>query len=536
MNALFAKTPVKMKIPDLEAGYQFLSRLSLANVQQAGRDVHQFLDSLLQASPPADVYLQLLEQTRISLCFIGDDLARRYTAKPLPLGDHEEDVFQEVVGLWRKAARVYAHCAQIQPSQPSVGHHERLALILHRCIYYTGMAIMEHFRARRQLPAGLWLDLHGYFASAEEWGVATTAVPDALDSLGRSTHCSAAFVSVLLIDLAGPYMLSVRDLGWLLRWVGTWAPLVGIHPIEPGEPRPQVLVDLMKDSGLLSGSEDPYTDSQRRLDTALLAVQLNDVRRQLRNNIAPQQLGLGEDCNTTQCHRLVKRLSRSWLLMQVARKYRRYQSSGTWKVCAGVEGIHFLLSGRTFSQPDSGRLYSRQEFEALFAFRHTIDPAQTAAISTAQPTFAFDDWQVFDQCATGFRLVRAHAGRRMQAGQLLAVCPHGGTAPMLAQIVWLIQEQGGGLSAGIAAMPGRPQAVAARPSSPSPGHADPYSRAFVLPAVPTIGAEPTLVIAKGWFYSERILDIYVDGGVRRVKLQKLIGEGPDFERVTFLLL
>jgi hypothetical protein len=59
-------------------------------------------------------------------------------------------------------------------------------LILHRCIYYTGMAITEHHRARQELPAGVWLNLHGYYASAEEWGVATLPCRFSRP-LGRST-------------------------------------------------------------------------------------------------------------------------------------------------------------------------------------------------------------------------------------------------------------------------------------------------------------------------------------------------------------
>ena len=66
------------------------------------------------------------------------------------------------------------------------------------------MIIVEHYRARREIPAGVWLDLHGYHASAEEWGVATYPLADALDPHGRSTHCMAAYVMALLMDVSGP--------------------------------------------------------------------------------------------------------------------------------------------------------------------------------------------------------------------------------------------------------------------------------------------------------------------------------------------
>ena len=104
MSAVLAKVPAKMKIANLQTGFQILSRLPLANSQQAVLDINQFLDSLLLAPPEGDVYLQLLERTRISLCFIEDELARRYTDKALRLVDVEEEVFRRVGAAWLNEA------------------------------------------------------------------------------------------------------------------------------------------------------------------------------------------------------------------------------------------------------------------------------------------------------------------------------------------------------------------------------------------------------------------------------------------------
>ncbi|WP_300452010.1 hypothetical protein [Accumulibacter sp.] len=534
MSTALAKAPASLRITDLQTGFQLLSRLPLADSQQAELDMNEFLDSLLQAPPAADVYLQLLEQTRISLCFIEEDLARRYANKPLPLGDIEEQAFQQVIGTWLKAARSYSHCAQLQSPEDGTAHAERLALILHRCIYYTGMAIIEHHRARRQLPAGLWLDLHGFYASAEEWGVATVSVPDPLDALGRSTHCTAAFVGLLLTELAGPYSLSARELGLVRRWANQWSPLVSIRPAVPGEALPQYVVDLMQDSGLCASAECLQTENLRRLDTSRLAMQLNQLLQQLQQKIAPVQLGLGEDCTATQSYRLIKRLFRPWTLVRAGRKFRRHRAAGIAKVCSGFAGMHYYISGKEFNQPEHARIYSRQEFDSLFAFRHMVDPTQQLTVRQAQLGFALDDWEVLDQSANGFRLLRSTAGRRLEPGQLLSLCPHDGSSHLLAQVVWLRQEQSGGLVAGVTALPGRPQAAAARPLPQIPGHGEHYSRVFILPAVPAIGAEQTLVLPSGWYHPERLVEIYSDQPWR-VKLQRLLTEGSDFERVAFVV-
>ena len=38
--------------------------------------------------------------------------AKRYLNKPLPLAEVEEEIFQQVVTLWLKTAKAYAHCAE----------------------------------------------------------------------------------------------------------------------------------------------------------------------------------------------------------------------------------------------------------------------------------------------------------------------------------------------------------------------------------------------------------------------------------------
>ena len=166
-------TPSISGIPDLQSGLDVISGLPLARPQQAEIELGHFFDSLLYMPPPVAVYLELLEQAREPLCFVEEELARQYVNKPLPLSHGEEASFRQVVTTWLKAAKAYAHCAQLDAAADDSDHQYRVALMLHRSIYYAGMALVEHHRARRELPAELWLDLHEYYSAAEEWGVAS---------------------------------------------------------------------------------------------------------------------------------------------------------------------------------------------------------------------------------------------------------------------------------------------------------------------------------------------------------------------------
>jgi hypothetical protein len=216
MDTTFNDMP--LEISDLRSGTDYLAQLSLANPMVAERQLMRFLDTLLQTPPEPSVLLALLEQARAPLCFVEEEMARRYHNRALPLGDEEESYFQQVVTAWRKMGKAYALCASLeQPDTANPQYVTLVATILHRCLYYTGMVILEHYRARRELPPGIWLDLHGYYETAEEWGVAYTPVEDVLESSLQATHCAAAYITLLLIEIASPYSNSVRNLNLIRR-------------------------------------------------------------------------------------------------------------------------------------------------------------------------------------------------------------------------------------------------------------------------------------------------------------------------------
>ncbi len=232
---------------------------------------------------------------------------------------------------------------------------------------------------------------------------------------------------------------------------------------------------------------------------------------------------------------MLSRLYRPWSMLRAVRQFRRHRAAGSSKVCAGFEGIHFQLSRTEFQQPDNAQAYSRQDFDRLFAFRHTLDPTQMLEVRQMQLGLGADTWQVIDQCANGFRLLRTLAGRRIEPGQLVSICPHDGKTYLLAQVAWLMQEQTGGLIAGIAALPGKPLAVAARPLLRDAGDEGRYQRAFILPAVPAIAAEQTLILPVCWFRAERVMEVFGET-LMHVKLQRRMSEGRDFQPVTFTVV
>lgn len=526
-----------LTITDLRSGSDYLSQLPLANPLLAERQLTRFLDALLISPPDSGVLLSLLEQARTPLCFVEEEMARRYHNRSLPLATEEESHFQQVVAAWRKMAKAYALCARLeQPDAQNPQYVTMVATILHRCLYYTGMVILEHYRARRELPTGIWLEMHGYFESAEEWGVAYTPVEDVLESSLQATHCAAAYATVLLIEIASPYSNSVRNLNLIRRWAGMWAPLVSVHKLNDDLQVPPYLIELMKDVPLHPSvyTEEPTKDA-RRLDTSRLALQVGHMLSQLRQRMTPSQLGLGEE---TSAHviSLLEHLSRPWSQAASPRRFRRFASEGVAHVAVGFDAMHYCVSGKEFIQPDSASSYSRGEFDELFTFRDRVDPGQSLLIKP-HINFPVDEWNVINHSANGFRLTRSCVGQRITHGQLMVLRPHDGDRFLLVQATWLMQEESGGLVVGVAMLPGMPTGIGIRLATQGGGSIERYEPAFMLPAVPAIAEEASIVLPSGMYQASRVLDYFVEGGVSgQLRMSHILQRGTDFDRISFQLL
>jgi hypothetical protein len=524
-------------IADLRSGMDYLAQLSLANPIVAERQLMRFLDALLTSPPQPGILLALLEQTRAPLCFVEEEMSRRYHNKALPLASEEESSFQQVVSAWRKMGKAYALCARLEePEADNAQYVSLMATILHRCLYYTGMVILEHYRARRDLPPGIWLDLHGYYETAEEWGIAYTPVEDALENNLQATHCAAAYTTLLLIDIASPYSNSVRNLNLIRRWAGMWAPLVSIHRLDDDLEVPAYVIELMKDLPLhpAAVAEETAVDA-RRLDTTRLGLQINHMLSQLRQRITPSQLGLGEE---TSGHviSLLDHLARPWTQSASPRRFRRFATEGIARVAVGFEAMHFCVTSKDFVQPDSAAAFTRGEFDQLFTFGDCVEPSREMAIKP-HISFPVDEWAVINHSANGFRLGRSSAGQRVSHGQLMVVCPHDGEHFLLVQATWLMQDDTGGLIVGVATLPGMPTGVAVRIAASKVGNNERYVRAFLLPAVPAIKEEGSIVLPPGMYQASRIVEVSTgDDTVGQLRLIHILQRGTDYDRVSYQLL
>lgn len=511
----------ELKITNLQAGNDFLASLSAGDSVLLEKKLLKFLAALIAQPPASAVMLNLLEQARVPVGLMAEELAQRYLSQPLPFIDEEEACFQRVISLWRHLEQAYAACAaQEVPDKTNSQSARLMATLLHRCLYCHGMVVLEHYRARREQPVGAWLEAHTYYKMAEDWGVAHTPVEDALENNLQSTHCMAAFITPLLLDIAGAYSQGVRDLNLIRRWAGMWAPLVSIHALEDDEEVPSYFVELQKDAPLhqMGVGDGPGIDA-RYLDTTRLGLQIQHTMTQLEQQIKPVQLGLGEDSGHYVAQ-LLWRIARPWNQLASPRRFKRYPSNGFARVTSGFMAMYAQIAGQEFEQPATELAYSREYLERL---------TQSIEGLPAEPNCAFDEWLVINHSANGYRLFRSAAGQKVAHAQLQAILPHDGESYLLCHVSWLMQEKNSALVAGVVFLPGIPKAVAVRADA---GQA-PYVPAFLLPASPVGKEAESLIVPLGVFMARRVIDVYVDGQEQQLRLLNVIQRGMDYERISY---
>ncbi|WP_018412689.1 hypothetical protein [Methyloversatilis thermotolerans] len=510
-----------------------IAELPLTNVPRVRDTLTRMLYGLRQTSPASVDYLSVLEAMRAPMHFLQESLGKRYSSRPVAPGGSEDAVLRQVVALWLAMAQAYAQAAENAGALPL--DDGRLALVCQRCVLYAGRAVLEYFRARRAPPRGLWLDLHGYYGSAEEWGLALQPVADSLKEGGHPQSAAEAYCTVLLVDLANPYGRSPREFEWVCRWSDQYAGLTEIMPVFGGTDARTYAVDLNQDCGAKPLEVFQRTPHLRRLGASRLANEIERVIAGLKKGLSPETLGLGADCHPVSAGRLLLNLYKPWCHAANPRRVQRRQGSGDIDIALTTEAMHYFIAGEEFVQPPAARVYSHSDFLdiATFGERATEGGGLVLRQAGARARYPAQRWTMLDHSVMGYRLLAPADAPAIEYSQMLAVFGPDAEHWRLARVSWLMYDHDGRLSTGLYVLPGVPRAVAARPMPEEGQAAERFARAFVLPAVPLMGEDATLVLPRGSFIPERVMEVFMTGRLRRLRLHALHSFGINYERITF---
>lgn len=519
---------------DLAQCRAWIAALPLLNPAQTQALLLEQLQLLNGYTLPGATRLALFEALREPIHFVQEESAKKFAGRPLPLAPVEQAALDATHRLWQALLMGYLRCLEARLAGDP-GLEAQGATICQRALAALADNHADLVRAGRQPDEAFWRFAHMLYASAEALGVAETTVADPLRS-DRPATPAATYVELMLLAAVSLHELAPRQQAWVKRWTRRWSAKVEILPAPPDlQPALPLCVNL---EGATPPSFKPQAgDGARWLDTAELRKSLKTRLALLAEEKSPASLGLGEDCSSSACIETLQRIYPRWVKGGILRRHARHPMSGACRFVAGIDAIHYYISGhQSFKPPgstDSDTLRRQRDELATFgriATRFEEEYSRDHGFQL-ENWEVIEDWGMFDQSEDGLRLMRplAQGGGRLGNGQLVAVQPAGRSDLLLGVVRWT-QQQEDALSAGIQLMPGRPQPVAVRRTGVM-ATPDAYRPGFLLPA---IGADALdgIVLPPGAFKAERIMETWTQFATRRFKLKELLERGADFERAS----
>jgi hypothetical protein len=493
--------------------------------------------ALNRATLPAAERLEILELLRGPIWEAQESFSRRFVGKLQPLAAAEQSAYETSCTLWHAVVTGYMRCAEACFAGDGQVK-AKAALVLERALATLVAEQIETHRVSRHPNAEHWRILHEIYAAAEQLGVSTAEVTDA-PHLGKLRGTpQAVYVEALLLGTSNLHEHTQRQIDWASRWARRWAPKVkvlGAAPEFSSQAIP-LCVDVGSD---VPAAYKPFAGTGARwLETKELRHSLKKRLVLLAQGEAPAKLHLGDDCTQPATEELLNLLYHRWCKGGAIRTAERRPASGACRFVSGYEGVHYYVAGRKslkqLTPADLRTLRREQEEIATFGRVATHRDEHFSE----QKGFAVEEWQTVENwhlvntSSAGMRISRpvGQNGVRLALRQLVAVAPKDAQNWLLGCVRWTLV--GENFEVGLHFFPGQPQALAVRGAGLAAAN-EVYKPAFMLPSVPALKQDASLVLPSGIFKPGRILETYADGRPGRLRLTQLVERGVDFERAAY---
>ena len=527
---------------DPESCSKWLAQLQLTNLQPAHS---QLLFQLLEFNryPMRGLdRLNTLEQLRETIGYVQENYSYKLIGKPLPLSESEMKAFAAIVQLWQALVSGYQRCLQAYIAGDKL-LADQGALLCHRCLQYSGLAIFEHLRCSYEFDPKLWHQLHELYSFAERNELQLAEVPDPLNIIQPRGSCESIYVKTLLACYARPAELNRFQLQLLDGWLSEWSTTVTVersYTRSRGDAQP-LATNLASTHGLLPIKSVIDSESMRYIAMVPLSKLLRVKTILMQQGDSPQRQKLGDNCTGNDCIEFLTFLHQCWCEDRNTRSSDRHPVSHRTRLCLKLENIYAHLSGHSFKQHGN---YAAKESPSR---KQTPSLGKPSKDSPDQALFEkgypLEAWLVENQSILGARLTREDmTGGRLNFNQLVAFHPIDTTTSILGVTAWVLGitkwvnvALTGHLGIGVQYLPGAAEAV--RIVLTDSADTEIYLPALLLQEVPALKTPPSLILERGCFQPDRLVKIErISTEIQQVKLGFCVERGVDFERVSFTLV
>jgi len=512
-------------LSDAESAKRWAHGLPLTNVALVCDTVQGQLRALTAAHFSARERATIAEVLRDLIAYLHTELARRYAGKGQPAVDREFEAAEQAIALWQGLWEQYSACLKpLLEGDPGLAGVK--PKILQRGLYVGKQLVLVHGLARRTVPAPVWHELHAYYRLAEMLECAVTAVSDNLMPNAVGISCYSTYSHALLLGLADPCAMSVKQIELTDRWLAMWARKVFPYAQQRESEGPVILIDLDGGNGatLAAGGGSEPVESRRFGYPGKLATSVRGRLKRLQSGANPAELQLGHDCSAEQCTTLLGHLDARWY--QLPRQSSAAPASAVELCAGGVPAAFFRVSGRSFERKEAEGRLSFQEMQQMHALGTIAD--HDPGRESAERDWPWERWQG----AYAWRdaaLARASDSRHRWSLEQLAVARCEGHVRLgcTTRVALGAPDE---LAISLRLWSGSPKAVTLLPLSAA------GSESTVLPAIlldETPDDKACLVLPARTFNPSRVLRSVGPGPERRFRLTRLLQRGIDFERAAF---
>ena len=515
----------RLLFSDADTAAKWAKTLSFMPVGQANETMVGQLRALAVAEFPARERAKIAEILRDQVSHLHTELARRFAGKPQPEGERETEAIDQSIALWQALWEQYSTC--LKPLiEGDAELHGVKAKILQRGLYVGKQLVLVHGLARRVPPVSVWHELHAYYRLAEMLDCAVTAVTDEQMPLGVGTSCFSTFSHALLLGLADPCSMSVRQIELTDRWLGQWARKLFPYAQQRETEGPVVLIDLDSSTGatlvLVAPKDAP--SALRFGYPGKVATSVRGRLRRLSTGANPGELQLGQDVSVEQCVALLTHLEAHWC--RVGRVATDDADVPLELAIGGLFCAFFRVGGRTFEREEKmERTFhgAQQHLKSLAALTHYDRYKEEA-----EREWPWEPWRGRYEWRDA-SLTREDDGHYCWSLEQLIVA-RDDERTRLGLVSRIARGLQGELTLALKLWPGTPRALTMRPVSTSMAEEPPLP-AILLAEAPEDRA--TLIMQPRAFTPGRVLRSTDGGPERRFRLTRLVQRGADFERVAF---
>ena len=510
---------------DAESAKQWAHALPLTNVALVCETVQGQLKALSAATIAPRERATIAEVLRDLIAYLHTELARRYAGKGQPAVDREFETAGQAIALWQGLWEQYSACLKplLEGDPGLVGVKPK---ILQRGVYVGKQLVLVHGLARRTVPKSIWHELHAYFRLAEMLDCAVTAISDDLIPNAVGTSCYSTYSHALLLGLADPCSMSVRQIELTDRWLAMWARKIFPYARQRESESPVILIDLDGETGatLVPGVPRDPAESMRFGYPAKLATSVRGRLKRLQSGANPAELQLGQDCSAEQCTTLLGHLDARWY--QLPRMAAGTPGAAIELCAGGLPAAYFRVGSRSFDRKDPADPMSFEETQQLQMLGTLRD--YDRGRENAERDWAWESWKGACELREASIVRVSDAQHRWSLDQLAIVRSDGQVRVGFVTRVAL--DSRGELALSLRFWSGSPKAIALRPLSTAATE-EALVPALILAETPDDKA--CLVLPLRTFNPSRVLRSVDGGGERRFRLVRLLQRGNDFERAAF---